>query len=104
MARSGRYSGSSRASAFEGDVAAPFGGEATGPTIRENLRDIANPGGTDVQTVGEGLELIRDDEEIRYIGASHNCDLDENGEAQGLTFSEIEVQGTEPESVDTVQI
>jgi ABC-type branched-subunit amino acid transport system substrate-binding protein len=85
-------------------LAAERGGEATGPTIRENLRDIANPGGTDVQTVGEGLELIRDDEEIRYIGASHNCDLDENGEAQGLTFSEIEVQGTEPESVDTVQI
>ncbi|MFC7255096.1 ABC transporter substrate-binding protein [Haloplanus litoreus] len=85
-------------------LAAERGGEATGSTIRENLRNIANPGGTDVQTVGDGLELLRNDEEIRYIGASHNCDLDEDGEAQGLTFSEIEIQGTQPEAVGTVEI
>lgn len=85
-------------------LAAERGGEATGPTIQENLREVANPGGTDVETVADGLELLRNDEEIRYIGASHKCDLDENGEAQGLTFSEIEVQGTEPEAVDTIEI
>lgn len=80
------------------------GGEADGQVIRDNLRDIANPGGTDVYTVGDGLEALRNDEEIRYIGASHNCDITENGEAKGLTFSEIEIQGTEPEAVGTVEL
>lgn len=79
-------------------------GEASGEAIRDNLRTIANPPGTDVQTVGDGLKALRNDEEIRYIGASHNCDLTEAGEAKGLTFSEIEIQGTEPEPVGTVEL
>lgn len=79
-------------------------GEAEGTAIRDNMRDIANPGGTDVTTVEEGLELLQDDEEIRYIGASHNCDLTENGEVDGLSFTEIEVNGTEPEAVGEVEI
>lgn len=85
-------------------LAAERGGEADGEVIRDNLRDIANPGGTDVQTVGDGLEALRNGEEIRYIGASHNCDLTDKGEAKGLTFSEIEMNGTEPESVGTIQL
>ncbi|MFA9515738.1 ABC transporter substrate-binding protein [Halopenitus sp. H-Gu1] len=85
-------------------LAAERAGEADGQAIRDNLRDIANPGGTDVQTVGEGLEALRNDEEIRYIGASHNCDLTEKGEAKGLTFSEIEMNGVDPEPVDTIQL
>lgn len=85
-------------------LAAERGGEASGSVIKENMRDIANPGGTDVQTVGEGLELLRDGEEIRYVGASHDCDLTEKGEAKGLVFSEVVINGTEPEAVDTIQI
>ena len=79
-------------------------GEAEGRAIRDNLRDIANPGGTDVTTVEEGLSLLQDGEEIRYIGASHDCDLDENGEAEGLSFSEIEINGTTPEVVDELEV
>lgn len=79
-------------------------GEAEGPAIRDNLRDIANSPGTEVTEVGEGLELLQDGEDIQYTGASHNCDLTEDGEAAGLSFTEIEVNGTEPEAVGEVQL
>lgn len=79
-------------------------GEATGEAIRSNLRDIANPPGTDVSTVGDGLERIRNDEDVRYVGASHTADLTDKGEAAGLTFSEIEIEGTEPVPVDEIQL
>lgn len=62
------------------------GGNATGRSIAENIREIANPPGVEVSDLGEALRLIRAGEDINYQGASGEITLDENGDVSG-TYS-----------------
>lgn len=62
------------------------GGNATGRSIAENIRTIANPPGIEVSDPGEALELIRAGEDINYQGTSGEITLDENGDVSG-TYS-----------------
>ncbi len=59
------------------------GGEASGTVIRDNIRSVANPPGTEVMDIGEALELIREGEEINYQGASGEITFDDKGDVSG---------------------
>ena len=57
-------------------------GEATGPAIRDALRAVVNPPG-EVILPGEwtkAVNLIRDGQDVQYVGASGPVDFDANGD------------------------
>jgi neutral amino acid transport system substrate-binding protein len=56
----------------------------TGEGIKNKLREVANPPGTQVSDVCKGLELLRKGQKINYEGASSNVDIDSNGDVVGV--------------------
>lgn len=56
----------------------------TGEAIAGKIRDVANAPGTEVSDVCQGLELVRQGQDINYQGASGNVDIDENGDVVGV--------------------
>jgi len=77
------------------------GGEVSGTAIRDNIRSVANPPGTEVTDIGEALDLIREGEEINYQGASGELTFDDKGDVCGryATWSIAEdgsIQAGEP--------
>ncbi len=54
-------------------------------TIRDALREIANPPGVVVgpENVAEALELVRNGEDVNYVGAAGELDFDANGDVTG---------------------
>ena len=65
-------------------LAAEAADENTGEGIKSKIRDVAGGTGTEVTDVCQGLELIRQGEDINYQGASGNVDIDENGDVVGV--------------------
>ena len=63
-------------------------GENTGSAIRDQMRNVANPGGTKVspENLGEGITMAAKGEEIQYVGASSSVDFDENGDMTAVTY------------------
>ena len=67
-----------------------------GEAIRDALRDVANPPGTEILP-GEweqALEAIAAGEDIDYVGASGNVNFNEAGDVAG-TFAHWEIEGGE---------
>jgi hypothetical protein len=58
-------------------------GEATGTAIWDNIRDVANAPGKEVNDIGEALQLIREGKDINYQGASGEITFDKNGDVFG---------------------
>lgn len=57
----------------------------TGKVLRDRLRDVANPPGEDivagkVENIVRAMELLRDGQDIRYLGAAGPADFDDNGD------------------------
>ncbi|MFQ6054848.1 MAG: ABC transporter substrate-binding protein [Methanosarcinales archaeon] len=65
-------------------------GKASGPAIRDAIREVANPPGTEVTDLGEALKLIREGKDINYQGASGEITFDENGDVSGR-YSEWQI-------------
>lgn len=67
-------------------------GENDGTAIRDNLRDVANPGGTEIgpENLAEGIRMAHNGEEIQYVGASSNVNFDENGDMTAVTYEVFE--------------
>ncbi len=65
--------------------AAAQGQEITGANIAANMRDVANPPGTEysVGQLGEALAAVAAGEDINYVGASGAVDFDANGDPFG---------------------
>ncbi len=63
-------------------LAAEAAGSNDGAAIQAELRNVAN-GGTEVTDVCQGLELLRQGQDINYQGASSNVDIDEFGDVVG---------------------
>lgn len=63
-------------------------GENEGSTIRDRMRAVANPDGTEItpENLVEGIERAAAGEEIDYRGASSAVDFDENGDMQAITY------------------
>ena len=61
-------------------------GEITGEAIRDHIRAVTDPAGTEVYPGAEGIarakELLAAGEAIRYIGATGALSFDENGDVQ----------------------
>lgn len=57
-------------------------GEASGPAIKENLREVGGPPGEKIDTseLERGFELLKEGKEIDYVGAAGQMDFDENGD------------------------
>jgi branched-chain amino acid transport system substrate-binding protein len=68
-------------------------GEATGGGIRRTMRTVANPPGTTVSDVVEGLRLLKARQEVNYEGASGACDFDENGDLVQKPFYVFQIKG-----------
>ncbi len=76
-------------------------GENSGTAIRDQLRRIANPGGTEYGP-GEFLDAVEaaaNGEDINYQGASSAVNFDENGDPASAAYSIWEFDGLEAESV-----
>jgi neutral amino acid transport system substrate-binding protein len=66
-----------------------------GKDIALNLRDVANPPGTNVSDIGEALKLIRGGKDINYQGASGEITFDEHGDVNGAyTIWTVENNGS----------
>ena len=48
------------------------------------MREVSNAPGTEVSDVCQGLELLRQGQDINYQGASGNVDIDKNGDVVGV--------------------
>lgn len=78
-------------------------GEATGPGVRANIRDIAGPPGEKIDTseLERGFELIRQGKDIDYVGAAGQMDYDENGDVV-TPFGVLQVKDGEWKQVKIV--
>ena len=61
--------------------------ELDGRTIRDNLRPVSNPGGTEVaggkvENFAQAMEMIRKGQDVNYSGAAGACDFDDNGDVK----------------------
>jgi ABC-type branched-subunit amino acid transport system substrate-binding protein len=63
-------------------------GENDGEAIRDEMRNVANEGGTEVtaDNIAEGLEMAANGEEINYQGAAGAVELDDAGDIAVATY------------------
>jgi len=63
-------------------------GDNSGAAIRDEMQNVANPGGTEVTPEGlvDGIEMAAAGEEIQYSGASSVVDFNENGDIKAATY------------------
>ena len=81
-------------------------GENSGTAIRDQLRNVANPGGTEVspENLADGIEMAAAGEEIQYVGASSSVDFDDAGDMKAVTYEYFRFQaGGGVETVSEVQ-
>ncbi|EPC03048.1 hypothetical protein L861_22325 [Litchfieldella anticariensis FP35 = DSM 16096] len=57
----------------------------TGPVLRDRLRDVANPPGTEIvagdpESIAAGIKAIMNGEDVAYTGAAGPADFDDNGD------------------------
>lgn len=55
-------------------------GEVSGPAIANNMEAVANPPGKEVSTYEEGMEALRNGEDINFQGAGSTVDFNEHGD------------------------
>jgi len=72
-------------------------GENSGPAVRDQMQNIANPGGTKVtiDNLAEGVEMAANGEEVQYVGASSAVDFDDEGDLQAGTYELWEFDDSE---------
>lgn len=72
-------------------------GENSGPAVRDEMQNVANPGGTEVtiDNLAEGVEMAANGEEIQYSGASSAVDFDDQGDLQAGTYEIWEFDDSE---------
>ena len=80
-------------------------GENDGTAVRDNMREVANPGGTEItaENLAEGVEMAAAGEEIQYSGASSGVDFDDNGDMQAVAYNVIQYQDGELTTLRTIE-
>lgn len=79
-------------------------GEDDSTAIRDQLREVANPGGEVVtaDNLPDGIELAADGEEVEYNGVSGPIEFDENGD---VIEAAIEIwTWTEDDEIETLEV
>jgi len=79
-------------------------GENDGTGVRDNMRTVANPEGTEVtaDNLAEGLQMAADGEEVNYQGASSQVNFDDNGDMQAVSYDVLRFQDGEIETQETI--
>ncbi len=79
-------------------------GETSGPAVRDNVREVANPGGEEVgpSNLADGLQMVADGEDVQYVGASSSVDFDDNGDMQAVTYEIFEFGDDGIETVNEI--
>jgi ABC-type branched-subunit amino acid transport system substrate-binding protein len=85
-------------------LANAWAGENDGEAIRDAMREVANPDGTEVtaNNLAEGLEMAAQGEAINYQGASSVCNFDDNGDMRAVSYDVNRYQDGEIEVVETI--
>ncbi len=86
-------------------LAAAAAGENDGTAVRDNIRAVANPDGTEVTpgNLAEGAVMAMNGESVNYQGASGAVSFDDNGDLQAATYDILEVQDRDFEPVDQIE-
>ncbi|MFA9517835.1 ABC transporter substrate-binding protein [Halopenitus sp. H-Gu1] len=81
-------------------------GDPSGVDVRDHLRDVANPDGTEItpDNLVEGVEMAANGEAINYQGASSPVNFDENGDMKAVSYTVFRYQDGEIENVDTIDV
>ena len=76
-------------------------GENSGTAVRDQLRRIANPGGTEYGPGGflDAVEAVANGEDINYQGASSAVNFDQNGDPASAAYQIWEFAGQDADSV-----
>ena len=100
----GVFSSQSYDSTAIGILANAAAGENSGPAIRDQIRNVCNPGGMEVgpSNFVEGVEAAANGEEIQYQGASSSTNFDENGDPASAAYATW--QFTEDGSTETSDV
>jgi ABC-type branched-subunit amino acid transport system substrate-binding protein len=80
------------------------GGDADGTAVRDNIRPVANPDGTEItpSNIVEGVESLRNGDSINYQGASSSVDFDDKGDMKAVTYGIFEVEDRTFVEVDSI--
>jgi ABC-type branched-subunit amino acid transport system substrate-binding protein len=89
-------------------LANAMAGENDGAAVRDAMRQVANPEGTEItiENLAEGVRMAAAGEDVNYAGASSSVNFDDNGDMGAVTYSVWEfAPDTETgfETVDTVE-
>lgn len=59
-----------------------------GTAVRDNIRTVANPDGTEVgpSDLADAVGMVADGEDVNYVGASSPIDFDDNGDQRAVTY------------------
>ncbi len=79
-------------------------GENDGSAVRDEMRNVANPGGTEVtpENLAEGIELAANGESVQYRGASSSVEFDDAGDMKAVTYEHFKFEGGDIETVSKV--
>jgi branched-chain amino acid transport system substrate-binding protein len=77
-------------------------GEASGFSVKDNLRTVSNPPGTVVTSYEEGARLLHEGKKINYEGASGSCDFDAQGDILSRPFGVYQVRRGKIEQVTII--
>ena len=80
-------------------------GENDGEAIRDQMRAVANDGGTEVtpDTLAEGLEMAAQGEEINYQGAAGSIQFDDAGDIAAATYDLYRYMEGGFENIDQIE-
>jgi len=90
----GVFSSQSYDSVAIGILANAAAGENSGPAIRDQMRNIANPDGMEVgpSNFVEGVEAAANGENVNYQGASSSTNFDKNGDPASAAYATWEFE------------
>ncbi|MEF8842973.1 MAG: ABC transporter substrate-binding protein [Haloarculaceae archaeon] len=102
----GVFTSQSYDSAAIGILANAAAGENSGTAVRDQMRRIANPGGTEIgpQNLIEGVEAAANGEEINYQGASSVTNFDQNGDPASAAYAIWEFLGASEEGTESQEV
>ena len=75
-----------------------------GTAIRDNMRTVANPNGTEIDAtnLADGVEMVAAGDDVNYQGASSAVDFDDNGDMQAVSYDVVRFQDGAIETQDTI--
>jgi branched-chain amino acid transport system substrate-binding protein len=76
-------------------LAALAAGSTEGQAIADELQNVSGPGGTkyDYTQLSEAIQALENGEDIDYVGAAGELDLDENGDPSVGIYDQYEIKG-----------